>query len=132
MTRLCGSRPRLRGLEGWKPAAVGSGWRRRGSERDARGRAEKSPLERCAPRGEGRESRERRCLKDLRRRVAVAEGGRRVVIPRGTLGRQAAAVGGTGLSWERGANWPVTRAIPPPPPARYLYAAVSPPAMFFT
>ena len=31
--------------------------------------------------------------------MAVAEGGgRRVVIPRGTLGRQAAAVGGTGLS----------------------------------
>lgn len=37
--------------------------------------------------------------KTSRRRVAVAEGGgRRVVIPRGTLGRQAAAVGGTGLS----------------------------------
>lgn len=45
--RLCGSGPRLRGLEGWKPAAVGSGWRRPGLGTGTRG----AERRRARPRG---------------------------------------------------------------------------------
>lgn len=104
--RLCGSGPRLRGLAGWKRAAVASGWRRPGRGTGTRGVERR----RARPRGallEGKIGRAVGAL--LQEALQAPRGGRRVVIPRGTLGRPAAALGGTGLS--RGAaSWPVTRA----------------------
>lgn len=83
---------------------------RESRNRDAQGRAEKETRPRGALLGKVGEPPRRAPQKTSRRRVAVAEGGRRVVIPRGTLGRQAAAVGGTGLPGSGAPAGPVTRA----------------------